>query len=58
MAALAMRNALAMSRDERIDRWRRCLEPLQAWTARTWYDAFVHKLTEVEAAKAELAKVA
>ena len=56
--ALAMRDALAMPLDERIARWQRCIEPLKAWTARTWYDAFVHKLTEVEAAKAELAKVA
>ncbi|WP_222183770.1 alpha,alpha-trehalose-phosphate synthase (UDP-forming) [Geminicoccus harenae] len=52
--ALAMRDALGMPKDERIERWRRCLEPLQTWTARTWYDAFVHKLDEVAKAKGEL----
>ncbi len=45
--AEAMRDALAMPLDERIDRWQRCMEPLRIWTARTWYDAFVHKLDEI-----------
>jgi trehalose 6-phosphate synthase len=45
--AEAMREALAMPLDERIDRWQRCMEPLRIWTARAWYDAFVHKLDEI-----------
>jgi trehalose 6-phosphate synthase len=54
----AMHEALSMPKDERIDRWQRCIEPLRAWTARTWYDAFVQKLDEVSAAKSKLHRAA
>ncbi|HEX2525498.1 MAG TPA: trehalose-6-phosphate synthase [Geminicoccus sp.] len=54
----AMHEALSMPKDERIDRWQRCMEPLRAWTARTWYDAFVHRLDEISAAKGSLPSAA
>lgn len=56
--AEAMRDALAMPKDERIDRWQRCMEPLRIWTARTWYDAFVHKLDEIAQAGDKVAAAA
>lgn len=56
--AEVMRQALAMPLDERIDRWERCMKPLCAWTARVWYDAFVHKLEEIAKANARLEKAA
>ena len=52
----AMREALLMPKDERIDRWQRCMEPLREWTARVWYDAFMLKLDEIGEANAKAKK--
>jgi hypothetical protein len=34
------------------------MEPLRIWTARAWYDAFVHKLDEIAKANDKLAAAA